>query len=132
VKLWMVYGARALALLWAGFWISFFVGSVVVEPTPSHVIVLGAVVLLLFVILALVPWRWEVTGGLLLVVMSLLIGVTYAITSAAIVRRDGSRLSLAVRVITTLVFTGPPLVAGILFLIHHRSVTAQGPVNSGG
>ena len=127
----MVYGARALALLWAGFWIFFFVGSVVAEPTPSHVIVVGAGVLLLFVTLALVPWRWEVTGGLLLVVMSLLIGVTYAIMSAGIVRRDGSRLPLAVRAITTVVFTGPPLVAGILFLIHHRSVTARGRVNSG-
>jgi len=124
-KPWMVYGARALALLWAGFWIYFFVGSVMVEPTPAHVIAVGSVVLLLFVILALVPWRWEATGGLLLVVMSLLIGVTYAIASAAIVRRDGSRLPLAVRVITTVVFTGPPLVAGILFLIHHRSATAR-------
>ena len=59
VKRWMVYGARALALLWA-----------------------GAAVLLLFVILALVHWRWDAAGGLL-------------------------------------------LVAGILFLIHHRSVTAR-------
>ena len=103
----------------------FFVGSVVVEYAPGHVVVLGAVVLLLFAILALIPWRWEGAGGLLLVVMSLFIGVTYAIASAAIVRRDGSRLPLAVRVITTVVFTGPPLVAGILFLLHRRSVKAR-------
>ena len=121
----MVYGARALALLWAGFWIYFFVGSVVVEPPAGHVMVVGAAVLLLFVILALVPWRWEAAGGLLLVVMSLLIGVTYAIASGAIIRRDGSRLPVAIRAITTAVFTGPPLVAGILFLIHRRSVTAR-------
>ena len=125
VKRWMVYGARALALLWAGFWIYFFVGSVVVEPPAGYVMVVGAAVLLLFVILALVPWRWEAAGGLLLVVMSLLIGVTYAIASGAIVRRDGSRLPVAIRAITTAVFTGPPLVAGILFLIHRRSVTAR-------
>ena len=125
MKRWMVYGARALALLWAGFWIYFFVGSVVVEPPAPHVLVVGAAVLLLFVILALVPWRWEAAGGLLLVVMSLLIGVTYAIASGAIVRRDGSRLPVAIRAITTAVFTGPPLVAGILFLIHRRSVTAR-------
>ena len=96
-----------------------------VEYAPGHVVVLGAVVLLLFAILALIPWRWEGAGGLLLVVMSLFIGVTYAIASAAIVRRDGSRLPLAVRVITTVVFTGPPLVAGILFLLHRRSVKAR-------
>jgi ABC-type arginine/histidine transport system permease subunit len=83
-------------------------------------------VLLLFAILALVPWRWEAAGGLLLVVMSLLIGATYAIASASIMRRDGSRLPLAIRAVTTVVFfTGPPLLAGILFLIHRRSVTAR-------
>jgi hypothetical protein len=48
------------------------------------------------------------------------IGATYAIASAAIVRRDGSRLPLAVRAITTVVFTGTPLMAGVLFLLHHR------------
>ena len=125
-KSWMVYGARALALLWAGFWVFFFVGSVRVEPTPAHAIVVGSVVLLLFAILALVPWRWEAAGGLLLVVMSLLIGVAYAIASASFFRRnDGSRLPLAVRVVTTVVFTGPPLVAGILFLLHHRMASSR-------
>jgi hypothetical protein len=116
----MVYGARALALLWAGFWIFFFIGSVLVEPTTGHVVVLAAAILLVFVILALIPWRWEVTGGLLLVMMSVVIGVIYAIASAAIVRRDGSGLPLAVRVITTVLFAVPPLIAGILFLKHHR------------
>jgi len=57
--------------------------------------------------------------------MSLWIGAPYAITSAAIVRGDGSRLPLAVRAITTAVFTGPPLVAGILFLMHRRSLKAR-------
>ena len=130
MKLRMAYAARTLVLLWAGFWIFFFVASVVVEGAPGHVIVLGAAVLLLFVILALVPWRWEAAGGLLLVVMSLLIGVTYAIASAGIVRRDGSRLPLAVRAMTIVVFTGPPLVAGIIFLIHNRSVKARAQVES--
>lgn len=125
MKRWMEYGARALALLWAGFWIFFFVGSVAVEPTPVRTVVLGVAVLLLFVILALVPWRWEVTGGRLLVVMSVLIGLAYAILSAGIVRNDGSRLPLAVRALTTIVFAAPPLMAGILFLLHHRSVTAR-------
>ena len=120
-----VYGARALALLWAGFWVFFFVGSVMVEPTPSHVIVAGSVVLLLFAILALVPWRWEAAGGLLLVVMSLPSVATYVIASASIVRNDGSRLPLVVRAITTLVFAGPPLAAGILFLIHHRMASSR-------
>ena len=126
-----MYGARALALLWAGFWIFFFVASVVVEPTPGRNIVLGAGVLLLFLILVLVPWRWEATGGVLLVVMSLLVGAIYAITSAAIVRADGTRLPAAIRAITTVVFTVPPLVAGIVFLMHHRSAAAHGGLSRG-
>ena len=126
MKPWLVYSARALAVLWAGFWIFFFVASVVVEGAPIRVVAPGAAVLLLFVVLALLPWRWEMAGGLLLVVMSLAIGVTYAVSSAAIIRNDGSRLSLAVRGITAIAFTGPPLVAGILFLIHHRSARRRG------
>lgn len=128
VKLWMVYGARALALLWAAFWIFFVVASVIVEGASGRVMVSWAVVLLVFVVLALVPWRWEAPGGLLLVVMSLVIGVIYAIASASIVRSDGSHLPLAVRAIGTVTFTGPPLVAGILFLRHQRD---SGKVNSG-
>jgi hypothetical protein len=126
-KPWMVYGARALALLWAGFWVFFFVGSVMVEPTYPRALVVGSVVLLLFAILALVPWRWEAARGLLLVIMSLLIGATYAIASASFFRRnDGSRLPLVVRAIGTLSFAGPPLVAGILFLLHrHRTVNTR-------
>ena len=96
-----------------------------VETAPAQVIVVGSAVLLLFAILALLPWRWEAAGGLLLVVMGLLIGATYAIASVAIVRRDGSRRPLAVRAITTVVFTEPPLVAGVLFLLHRRSVKAR-------
>jgi hypothetical protein len=125
-KPWMVYGARALALLWAGFWIFFFVGSVMVGPTYGRVIVVGSAVLLLFVILALLPWRWEAAGGLLLVVMGLLIGATYAIASASFFgRNDASRLPLVVRAITTLAFGGPPLVAGILFLLHQRMANTR-------
>jgi ABC-type sulfate transport system permease component len=61
----------------------------------------------------------------MLSVLGLLIGVTYAIASAWIVGNDGSRLSLAVRAIMALVFTGPPLVAGILFLLHHPRVASN-------
>lgn len=125
MKLLMLYGARGLALLWAGFWIFFVVASVIVEGASGLTIAFWSGVLLLFVILALVPWRWEVAGGRLLVVMSLLVGVTYAIASAAIVRSDGSQLTFLTRVIGTITFAVPPLVAGILFLLHHRSLAAR-------
>jgi len=117
VKLRMVFIARALALLWAVFWLFFFVVESLVWRTPALVMASWASVGLLFVILALLPWRKEGTGGLLLVVAGLLIGVAYVIWAPP-------GLPLASRVITTVVFSGPPVVAGILFLRHHRAVTA--------
>jgi hypothetical protein len=107
----MVLVARALALSWAGFWLFFFIAEAWAWHTPAHVVVSWAGVGLLFVILALIPWRWEVTGGLVLLLVGLLIGVAYPIWA-------GPRLPLASRAITTVVLSGPPLVAGIVFLIH--------------
>jgi len=118
VKLRMVLIARALALLWAGFWLFFFVAEAWAWRTPARGVVSWGGVGLLFVILALLPWRWEVAGGLALLVLGLLIGVAYPIWSPP-------RLPLASRVITTVALSGPPLVAGIVFLAHHRAVTAR-------
>jgi hypothetical protein len=86
--------------------------------TPVRVALPWAGLGLLFVFLALVPWRWELTGGLLLVVGGLSAGVAYAIWSPR-------RLPVGSRLLTTLVLSGPPLAAGILFLMHRRAMTAS-------
>lgn len=110
----MVLLARALALAWAGFWLFFFTVESLVWHTPARVMLFWTLVGLLFVLLAAAPWRWEVTGGLLLVVAGLLAGPAYAIWSPP-------QLTLLSRVITTVLLAGPPLVAGVLFLRHHRA-----------
>ncbi len=97
-------------------WLFFFIAESLAYRTPALVTASWAGVGLLFVILALLPWRKELTGGILLAVAGLLIGVAYVIWAPP-------WLSLASRVITTVVFGGPPLVAGILFLRHHRAMT---------
>jgi hypothetical protein len=84
--------------------------------TPALVAAPWAGVDLLFVILALVPWRWELIGGFLLVGVAFLIAVAYTIWAPP-------GLPVPSRVITTVVLSGPPLVAGILFLRHHRVLT---------
>ena len=117
MKLCMLFIPRALALLWAVFWLFFFVVESLVWRTPALVMASWVGVGVLFVILALLPWRKEGTGGLLLVIAGLLSGVAYVIWAPP-------GLSLASRVITTVVFSVPPLVAGILFLRRHRAVTA--------
>lgn len=119
MKLPMVLIARVLALLWAVFWLFFIVVESLVWRTPALLMASWVGLGLLFLILALLPWRREGTGGLLLAVAGLLVGVAYAIWAPP-------GLPLASRVITTIVFSGPPLVAGILFLSHHRAVTAGG------
>ena len=112
-----VFIARALALLWAVFWLFFFVAESLAWRTPALVMASWAGVGLLFVILALVPWRKEWAGGVLLVAAGLLAGVAYAIWAPP-------GLPLASRAVTTVVFGVPPLVAGVLFLRHHRAMKA--------
>jgi len=117
VKLRIVCIARLLAMLWAVFWLFFFIAESLAWHTPVLVAAPWAGAGLLFVILSLVPWRWELIGGCLLVVVGVLTGVAYAIWAPP-------GLPLASRAITTVVLSGPPLVAGILFLRHHRAVIA--------
>lgn len=101
--------ARALALLWAGFWMFFFVGESWAWNTPAPLALSWAGVGLLFILLALLPWRWQSTGGLLLVVAGLAIGAAYVIWGP-------KSLPLPGRVISTVTLSVPPLIAGILFL----------------
>ena len=112
----MVFIARVLALVWAVFWLSFFIVESLAWRTPALVTLSWTGVGLLFVILALLPWRREGLGGLLLVIVGLAVGLAYVIWAPL-------GLPLASRVVTTLVFGGPPLVAGILFLSYHRAAT---------
>jgi hypothetical protein len=117
VKLRIVFIARVLALFWAAFWLFFFVAESLAWRTPALVAAPWVALGLLFVILALAPFRWEATGGVLLVAVGLLLGVAYAIWAPP-------GLPLASRVITIVVLSGPPLGTGILCLRHHGAVTA--------
>ena len=103
--------ARALALLWAGFWVLFFVVESVVWRTRVSSALPWVSAGLLFVFSALVPLRWEMIGGFLLIVVGLSAGVAHAMWWPS-------------HLLTTAAFTAPPLAAGILFLAHHRSATA--------
>ena len=81
MELRLALAARALALSWAGFWMFFFVAESAAWHTPVRAALPWVGVGLLFALLALVPWRWETTGGLLLMVVGLSAGITYGIWS---------------------------------------------------
>jgi len=65
---------------------------------------------LIFVLLLVVAWRWEAVGGALLVLISVLIAVAYPILFR--------RLPARTIILVLLTMAGPPLLAGILFLVH--------------
>ena len=118
MKLRLAPVARALALSWAGFWMFFFVAESAAWHTPVRVSLAWVGMGLLFVFMALVPWLWETAGGLLLMAVGVILGVAYAIWSPP-------RLPVATQVLTTFAFSGPPLAAGILFMMHRHALTAR-------
>ena len=109
----MLLLARILALLWSGFWLFFFVAESLAWRTPWPVMLAWTGVGLLFLLVAFVPWRWETTGGFALLITGLVTAAAYSIWPPP-------QLPLATRLITTVVFGLPPIVAGTLFLALHR------------
>lgn len=109
---------RALALLWAAFWMFFFIAESVAWRTRPDVAAPWIAIALFFLILALVPWRWEWTGGVLLTTVGVLAGGIYAFLAP-------DALPVYPRVMTAATLGVPPLVAGILLLWHHRAAIAR-------
>ena len=102
--------ARALSLLWAAFWLLFIAVESVVWNTPVRLALPWVALGLLFGFLAFVPWKWALLGSIMLAVAGLSAGVIYAVWAPP-------QLPILSRVLTTAVFSVPPIAAGILFLI---------------
>ena len=99
-----------LTTLWAGAWAQFFVAEsrhwhTVLPATPLW-IVLGGV----FVILAILPWRWEVPGGALLIICGIGLLVAYDFWPPW-------QLGIHLVVLFQLFLSLPPLIAGVLFVV---------------
>jgi hypothetical protein len=114
----VVFIARMLALLWAGFWTFFFVAECRAWKTPGRTAAIWAGIGMLFLIAAVVPWAWERSGGILLSVLGVLVGVVYRLWAPP-------RLSFASRATTALTLCGPPIIAGTIFLMHRRTLAAR-------
>ncbi len=105
---------RALALSWAGFWLFFFAVESAVWHTPVLTTLPWVGLGLLFVVSALLPCRWDAIGGSLLIAFGLSAGVAYALWSP-------SGLPVASRILTIVALSGPPAVAGVLFIVNRRA-----------
>jgi len=106
----MRYTARGLALIWAGFWVFFGVASGLGEELDAlgvfmHTLVPG----LIFLVFALVAWKWELLGGLLVLLSGVAVAIGYPVWAAG-------RFELMTIVFVLLTMALPPLVAGILHL----------------
>jgi hypothetical protein len=106
---WMRDIARILALVWAGWWTFFGLASGLGEGLdPSGVAIHIAMPGLIFLIVALIAWRWEAIGGILLGLVGLIVLIAYPATTYG--RLPPATISFAV-----LTMALPPLVAGMLF-----------------
>jgi hypothetical protein len=110
--------ARALALLWAGFWLFFFAVESIAWHTPVGAMMPWVAAGLFFAVVAVVPWRWELGGALLLASVGAVAAIAYAIWSPV-------GLPAISRALTIGVLGGPPIVAGVLFLIHDRAAASR-------
>lgn len=111
---WTVVIARTLAILWSLFWVWFGVASAIFEQLDTagrilHVAVPG----LFFVVLTLIVWRWEALGGGLLLLAGAAICVAYPLIF-------GPRFAWQVVLLVLLTMALPPLLAGVMFLVHWR------------
>lgn len=111
---WTVIIARTLAILWSLFWVWFGIASAIFEQLDTsgrilHVAVPG----LFFVVLTLIVWRWEALGGGLLLLAGAAICVAYPLIF-------GQRFKWQVVFLVLLTMALPPLLAGVLFLVHWR------------
>jgi uncharacterized membrane protein HdeD (DUF308 family) len=111
--------ARGLALLWAGFWLFFFVAESLAWHTPIATMAPWVGAGVLFVLLAVFAWRSEVAGGVLL-------GAIGAVTGLAYLTWPPAGLPAVVRLVTAAVLGVPPILAGLLFLTHHHVTSTRG------
>jgi hypothetical protein len=109
--IWMRYVARVLSLIWAGWWVFFGVASGIDERgKPIEILLHAAAPGLVFLVSALVAWRWETVGAVLLLLEGLLVLIGYPLMVHG-------RFSLWTIVFVELTMALPPLVSGVLFLI---------------
>jgi hypothetical protein len=120
---WTVIIARTVTAAWSLFWVWFGLASARYEQldaigTLVHVAVPG----IIFFLLLLVVWRWEMVGGGLLILASLAILVAYPLVF-------GPRFRWQVVALVLLTMALPPLLAGVLFLVHWRHGHHHGPAH---
>jgi hypothetical protein len=112
-KVWYRRAAAILVVIAVVFWLWFGIGSAVVMQGTAfdwfmHLMMPGGI----FIISALIAWRWSRVGGVILALEGLL-ALIFVIRAYALGNYDASTFILMI-----LTLCLPPLVSGSLFVIH--------------
>jgi hypothetical protein len=109
----MRFLARALALVWVGFWTLFALaeGREGLSHLPMLLLMLGAIWL---------AWRREIVGGALLLFLGVSVMIAYPLLAHP-------RFPLSTVVFVLLTLGLPPLLAGLLLLLGGGRDRASGP-----
>jgi len=103
---WIRWTSRGLSMLWAGFWIFYCVGSAIVASKSPAEFMTDIATAVVFCAVTVCAWCYERAGGLLLIALAVIAFLSFHVYS-----RPFS---------VWLVFSAPPLTAGILFSLHSR------------
>lgn len=114
MKVLLVLSARSLALLWAAIWMYFFVAETWETSTRFTAGLPWLALGILFIVLAVLPWRWEGPGSWILIATAITVGIAYTVWAPSYLATD-------VKALTTVAFSGPPLLSGLLLLTHWRT-----------
>jgi len=107
------YIARVVALIWAGWWCFFGIACGLSEGLGLiGVIIHISVPGLVFLLSAVIAWRWELIGGIVLTAEGLIISIWYPLFAHS--------FPPSVIVSTLAILALPPLISGIIFLFVYR------------
>jgi hypothetical protein len=104
------YAGLILISIWAAFWIFFAIASFFTEPFSQATLFNVITFSVILAASAVITWRWETAGGIILVLESLLIFIVYPILFSDL------PLSTVLLVLATMAL--PPLITGCLALVN--------------
>lgn len=101
--------AHVIVLLWAGAWAQFLIYEALAWRSVVGNTMLWMALGVAFVLLALVPWRWEPQGGALLMICGLSLLIAYQLWPP-------TQLRPGMQALLALLLTLPPMFTGLAFL----------------
>ena len=109
----LLYAARILGLLWAGFWLFFGIASGIGEnlrlaDIVMHVLFPG----LVFLGIALLAWRWPYHGVFVFLTIGLFVLIGYPVMM--------THFPFSTILFVELTMALPPIIAGILLYVSNR------------